>query len=124
MKLICSIVALVGLLMLGYSPAQAQASTDQCYNITWYGGGAGGTTGKTVRGMLSQAPYIIRYEWKNGTMSYDWIHNGGRVDGMVGTWKQDGSNGTFRVQTTDNGFEGTWSSAGKPAKHKLIFTEC
>lgn len=125
MRSILLIAAMVSFIAFGSVSAQTSVTTDYCYDITWYGGAAS-TMGKTVKGHLKQNPYIIRYEWKNGIMNYNWISDGGRAVGIKGTWKQDGSNGTFDVRITDdgNGYEGHWSSAGNPAKHKLIFKNC
>jgi len=125
MKMIfSSILLFAGLLASAPAFAQTSVTTHECFNITWYGG-AVGAVGKTVKAKLNQAPNIIRYEWKNGTMNFDWLHEGGRSYGITGTWKQDGSNGTFEVRETDGGYaagyEGWWSSAGNAARNRFIF---
>ncbi len=120
------ILLLVMSVVFVFSAVSAQntkVSTEMCYNITWYGGAAG-TAGKTVKGKLKQDPYIIKYDWKNGVMNYDWIHEDGMILGMKGTWKQDGSNGTFEAQRSGSDYIGTWSSPGNNKKNKLTFKSC
>lgn len=122
MRLRFFIILLAGSMTLQISAQNVTVSSEECFNITWFGGAAG-NAGKTVKGKLKQYLYIIKYDWKNGVMNYDWLNDGGRVTGIQGTWKQDGSNGSFILTKNGENYSGFWSSSGNSKKNKLTFAK-
>lgn len=106
--------------------AGATVTTGECIVMTWYGG-AVGAKGKAVTGQIDSATGEGTYDWKNGKLKFSQLGDeGGRLNGMEGTWKQDGSEGSFELKGSyyDAPMVGTWSTKGKKAKNKLSLGLC
>lgn len=83
--------------------------------MTWYGGAAG-KKGKSVKAKIFDK---IAYDWKNGKIDYEaiTIYDGAKFVGLKGTWKQDGANGTLKLDGSfGSSLTGTWASKGKKTK--------